>query len=109
MDYDRRHNGWLTFNEHLWLPFIAIAVICSSFLSNLHGEQWIRFFVASFTLMILGGSLVGYAKFPVYRSGRFLTFGIKSVPQHLSGYYRWGWGVFLFGVTLALCLLLSKP
>ncbi len=59
--------------------------------------------------MNLGGFLIAYAKLPVYRSGRFFTFGLNSVPEHLRGFYRWGWRVFLFGVVLSLCLLLSKP
>jgi hypothetical protein len=59
--------------------------------------------------MILGGTLIGYAKFPVYRSGRFLTFGFTSVPPRLSRYYRWGWWIFLSGVVLALSLLSSNP
>jgi hypothetical protein len=112
MDYDKRHNGWLTFLEHwgrtLAVIVIILAVQIPMFLIPSQATVWIWVFVASFTLMILGGTLIGYAKFPVYRGGRFLTFGLKSVPPHLSGYYRWGWGIFLFGVALALCLLLSK-
>jgi hypothetical protein len=79
------------------------------FLSQLSGAPWIWFFTASFAFMISGGSLLFYAKLPLYRSGRFFTFGAKSVPQHLAGFYRWGWRVFLFGVVLGLCLLLSRP
>lgn len=78
------------------------------FFTNLSGTLWIYFFVASFVLLFSGCALIACAKFPVYRSGRFFTFGLKSVPQHLLGYYRWGWRVFLFGVILGLCLLLSK-
>jgi len=109
MDYDKRHNGLLTFHEHFTFLFPVGGVALFIFLTNLHGRQWIDFIIASFTLMILGGSLIGCAKFPVYRSGRFFTFGLKSVPQNLSRHYRWGWRLFLFGVVLALCLLLSNP
>jgi hypothetical protein len=102
-----------TFLEH-WplLPVAVIAVLTSQvlmFFTRLSGTPWICFFVASFALMIVGGSLIAYAKFPVYRSGRFFTFGLKSVPEPLKGFYRWGWRVFLFGVVLSLCLLLSRP
>lgn len=76
---------------------------------SLGGTPWIWFFVVSFALMVVGSGLIGYAKFPVYRSGQFFTIGVKSVPEHLACYYRWGWRVFLFGVVLSLCLLLSKP
>ena len=79
------------------------------FFVNLKGEQWIYFFVVSVVLLISGAALIAYAKIPVYRTGRFFTFGVKSVPERLTGCYRWGWRVFLFGVALSLCLLLSRP
>lgn len=113
MEYQKRSNGLQTFLEHGGLAFTAIVAFLTmqvfDFLTCLHGTPLVCFCVISFTLLILGGTLIGYAKFPVYRNGRFLTFGLKSVPPHLSGYYRRGWGVFLFGVALTLCLLLSKP
>ena len=103
---------WVKFLEH-WgmLLAVLIAVITSQvflFFMNLSGAPWIYFFIASFVLLFSGAALIVYAKFPVYRSGRFFTFGVKSVPEHLTGYYRWGWRVFLFGVVLSLCLLLSR-
>jgi hypothetical protein len=103
---------WAKFLE-LW-PFLIVALIAIltdkvlTFFFNLKGTTWICFFIASFTLMILGAGLIGYAKLPIYRSGRFLTFGINSIPEYLKRYYRWGWRLFLFGVILSLCLFLSK-
>ena len=113
MEYRGQTNGLQTFLEHWGFLGIAVVAFLASqivmFFMRLSGAPWIWFFVASFVLMFAGGSLIGYAKFPVYRSGRFFTFGVKSVPEHLAGYYRWGWRVFLFGVVLSLCLLLSRP
>lgn len=113
MDRQNRSNGLETFLEHWWfLITVIIAVIAGkalSFFMALSGAPWIRFFVASFMLMIVGAGLIVYAKLPGYRSGQFFTFELKSVPVHLQRVYRWGWLVFLFGVVLALCLLLSKP
>jgi hypothetical protein len=89
----------------------VLAVVFSQvlmFFFNLRGQPWIYFFVASMVLLISGATLIVYAKIPVYRSGRFFTFGVKSVPERLTGHYRWGWRVFLFGVVLSLCLLLSR-
>ena len=112
METHKHSNGLWTFFEHWNLAFVAIVAVLVSqvlmFFTNLYGTPWICFFVASFALMILGGALIGYAKFPVYRSGRFFTFGVKSVPEQLRGFYRWGWRVFLFGVVLSLCLFLSR-
>ena len=113
METQKDSNGLRTFFEHWNIAFIAVVAVLASqvlmFFVNLHGTPWICFFVISFTLMILGGGLIGCAKFPVYRSGKFFTFGIKSVPGHLRRIYRWGWGVFLLGVALSLCLFLSRP
>jgi hypothetical protein len=113
METQKDSKGLRTFFEHWNIAFIAVFAVVASqvleFFSRLCGTPWIYFFVASFSLMILGGALIGYAKFPVYRSGRFFTFGVKSVPEHLRRVYRWGWCVFLFGVMLSLCLFLSRP
>jgi hypothetical protein len=113
MEYRKQSNGLQTFLEYGWFASIAVVAIVATwvldFFTELSGTPWICFFVASFALLVFGGGLIGYAKFPVYRSGRFFTFGIKSVPWHLAGYYRWGWRVFLFGVALSLCLLLPRP
>ena len=113
MEHRSQSNGLQTFLEH-WglLVFAVLAFLVSQilmFFTRLTGTPWILFFVASFALMVFGGSLIGYAKIPVYRSGRFFTFGLKSVPEHLIRHYRWGWRVFFFGVVLSLCLLLSRP
>ena len=102
MDYRTQSNG----SQHL----CGVLLVCTpdhrdapcyldsfDFFTELNGLPWISLFHAAFTLLILGGSLIVYAKLPVYHSGRFFTFGIKSVPAHLTGYYRWGWRVFLFG------------
>src|SRR6266487_1547686 len=113
MEHRSHSNGLQTFLEH-WGFFLGalVAFLASQvllFFMRLSGTPWIWFFVASFALMIVGGGLIGYAKFPVYRSGRFFTFGLNSVAEHLQGFYHWGWRVFLFGVVLSLCLLLSRP
>ena len=113
MAQNRPNNGyqWAKFLEHWGMMLTALITIIASqtliFFMNLSGAPWIYFFVASAVLLFSGAALIVYAKLPVYRSGRFFTFGVKSVPEHLVRYYRWGWRVFLFAVVLSLCLLLS--
>lgn len=113
MEHRGHSNGLQTFLEHYGSLLTAIlAVVCSNigmFFINLRGERWIYFFLASMVLLICGAALIVYAKMPLYRTGRFFTFGIKSVPKDLIPYYRWGWRVYSFGVVLSLCLLLSRP
>jgi hypothetical protein len=85
----------------------AVAQIVSYF-GELTGTPWIYFLIASTVLLLSGAALILYAKIAVYRSGQFFTFGVKTVPVRLAGFYRWGWRVFLLGVILSLCLLLWR-
>jgi hypothetical protein len=113
MEYRSRSNGLGTFLQHWgFIVIVFVAALASQglmFFTRLTGAPWIWFFVAGFALMLAGAGLIAYAKLPVYRSGRFFTFGVKSVPGDMKGHYRWGWRMFLFGVVLGLCLLLSRP
>jgi hypothetical protein len=112
MEYQKETNGRQTLWENWWFLPLPLSVLAAnfvlSFFENLTGMPWIRFFVVSEVLLFSGAALIVYAKMPLYRSGRFFTFGVKSIPQGLKGFYRWGWRVFLFGVVLSLCLLLSN-
>jgi hypothetical protein len=112
MEHRNQSNGLQTFLEHWGILLTVLLAIAFSqvlmYFVNLCGKPWIYFFAASMILLISGATLIVYAKIPVYRNGRFFTFGVKSVPESFVGYYRWGWRVFLFGVVLSLCLLLSK-
>lgn len=112
MDYRGKDNGWGTFLEHWGMLIVVLTSVLASqalvLLMNLTGTPWIWTFSAGFALMIAGGGLVTFAKLPLYRSGRFLTFGMKAIPAHLKSHYRWGWRLFLAGVVLSLCLLLSR-
>ena len=113
MDYRKRDNGLLTFLEHWSILIVAVAAMMATKFLDLFirpgGTAWVWVFYAAFGLMIFGGGFIAYARFPVYRSKQFFRFGIRSVPADLQPAYRWGWRIFLFGVVLALCLLLSKP
>ena len=111
----RRHSDsyqWLKFLEHyglllnVLLIFVVVEVLL--FFVSLTGTAWVCFLAGSFALMVAGGALIIYAKLPAYRSGHFFSFGVKSVPEHLARHYRWGWRVFLAGMVLGLCLLVSR-
>lgn len=112
MEYRSQNNGFQTYMQHCgMLVPVLVAVVVSealTFFFNLSGKPWICFFMTSAFLLISGATLIVYAKIPIYRSGRFFTFGIKSVPQNMAVCYRWGWRIFLFGAALSICLLLSK-
>jgi hypothetical protein len=111
----QRHSDsyqWWKFLEH-WCLLLSVLIIFVTvqaffFFLDLTGTTWVCFLAASFALMLSGAALIVNAKLPAYRSGRFLSFGIKSVPEHLTRRYRWGWRLLLAGMAVALCLLLSR-
>ena len=114
MEQRRRNDDyqWWKFLEH-WglLGHVVIVLLMMQvflFFVNLTGTAWVCFLAGSFALMLSGAALIVYAKMPAYRSGRFFSFGVKSVPEHLARHYRWGWRLFLAGMVVALCLLLSR-
>jgi len=71
MDYRRHSNGWLTFLEHWWFAFMAIAAIAASqglsFFSRLSGAPWIWCYGLALIVAGIGVSLIFYAKLPLYR------------------------------------------
>ena len=112
MEYRKETNGWQTLLGEFFYPIMPFVFLFAwmvwTFFETLTGMPWIYFFVTTSALLLSGAGLIISAKIPLYRSGRFFTFGIKSIPLKLKGCYRWGWRIFLFGVALSLCLLLSK-
>jgi hypothetical protein len=112
MEYRKENNGWHTLLDQFFFPLgpaaFVVGWVILLFFQNLTGMPWIHFLEATAALLFSGAGLILYAKFPLYRSGRFFTFGIRSIPQGFKGAYRWGWRIFLFGVALSVCLLLSK-
>ncbi|MGH8024109.1 MAG: hypothetical protein ACRED1_11035 [Limisphaerales bacterium] len=110
METSKDTNGLQTFLEHwefaLLAVFAIVILLIVDFFLNLREWPWIILCFASFALMICGAVLIGSAKPPVYRDGRFFTFGVNSVPDRSRRLYRLGWRLFLFGVSLSACLLL---
>jgi hypothetical protein len=110
MEYRKETNGWQTLLSQFQLTPVVFLFLLTvyTFFETLTGTPWIYFFVAATVLLFSGAGLIVSAKIPLYQSGRFFTFGVKSIPLKLKRYYRWGWRIFLFGVALSLCLLLSE-
>jgi hypothetical protein len=113
MEYHKKSNGLITFLEHWGMLLtglmLVVTVETSIFLINLKGAEWITFLTVAFASLLTGAALILYAKIPLYRSGRFFSFGAKSIPASRVALYRWGWRVLLGGGLLALLLLLSRP
>jgi multisubunit Na+/H+ antiporter MnhB subunit len=113
MDYRNKHNGLRTFLEHSRFLFVAgvalLVVQIAVFFSNLRGTPWIWTYGLSLAIAALGISLIFYAKLPLYRQRRFLTFGPSALPDGRRPFYRWGFVCVGLAVTLLLCLFLSRP
>jgi hypothetical protein len=115
MDYRRDSHGAQTFLEHWGTLLSPIALIAYSFatqlflsLASVNGGWWLGFCAGAFAAQIAGAWLIGYAKMPLYRSGRFFTFGVRFIPAPRVAHYRWGWRVFAIGVLLSLGLLMGR-
>ena len=99
---------WLT----AWggLAFFIVGVFTSEafdFLSRLTGTPWICCYLVGLAVATLGVSLIFYAKLPLYRQGRFLTFGSRGLPEERRPFYRWGYRCGIVGAGLLACLLFS--
>jgi hypothetical protein len=112
MDYQRHSNGLVTFLEHWWLVVTAIVALLMSqlltFFAELTGTRWIWCYGIGLTVSAVGVSLIFCAKIPLYREGRFFTFGSGALPESRRAFYRWGYRCCIFAFALLLCLLLSR-
>jgi hypothetical protein len=112
MEYRNKSNGLQTFLEHWWFLSIAVIAILASqslmFFTRLSGTPWLWCYGLGLAVATVGVSLVFYAKLPLYRQRRFLTFGSRALPEGRRSFYRWGYRCVLFAVALFLCLLLSR-
>ena len=113
MDTHRQSNGLLTFLEHYWFLGIAITAVLASlilsFFSRLTGTPWIWCYAVALVVAGVGVTLIFYSKLPLYRQGRFLTFGSGALAESRRAFYRWGYRCAIFAVALLLCLFLSRP
>jgi hypothetical protein len=112
MEYRSKDNGSLTFLEH-WGILVIVVVACIAgevlnFFMGLSGAAWIWCYGIGLAVAVVGVSLIFYAKLPLYRQRRFLTFGSRALPENRRSYYRWGYHCVLFAVALLLCLFLSR-
>jgi hypothetical protein len=87
---------------------ILVTVTFFSWLLSVHGPTWICAAAASFGIAVVGSGLLFLAKLPLYRQGRFFTFGIGAPPESSRGLYRWGCRCSVVGCTLMFFLWLGS-
>jgi len=98
---------WLTVWGLFLVTLIAIlSGVFLSFISTPTGAIWC--YITALAMAAVGVSLVVYAKLPLYRQRRFLTFGSGSLPESRRPFYRWGYVCVALAVALLFCLILAK-
>ena len=80
-----------------------MAVLVSGVFS-LQGTAWVAGYFVGLLAALIGALLIFKLKLPLYRAGRFLTFGAKNLPEYSRGLYRSG--LFLSCAGCLFCLLL---
>jgi hypothetical protein len=112
MEYSSKNNGWRTFSEHWGFLTVLLVTVLGwqvlSFFTSLSGAPWIWFYGIALSLALFGVCLIFYAKLPLYRERRFVTFGSGALPQSRRSFYRWGYFCAVFAVVLLFCLFLSR-
>jgi hypothetical protein len=88
-------------------PIVAFAMLASLILS-LHGLAWLWAVGISFCVALLGVVFLFIAKLPLYRQGRFFTFGIHALPASSHRAYRWGCRCSILGILLMLLLWMAS-
>lgn len=91
----------------LGLPFVFVALFASWVLS-VHGIAWMWAVALSFSVAVFGAALLFVAKLPLYRQGRFFTFGIQALPEKSHRLYRWGCRCSLFGIAVMFILWMGS-
>lgn len=91
----------------LGLPVAGVALLASCVLS-IHGVAWIWAAGVSFCLAMVGAVLLFIAKLPLYRQGRFFTFGIQALPVSSHRLYRWGCRCSILGIVAMLVLWMAS-
>jgi hypothetical protein len=87
---------------------VAVIGILASLLLSLPGPAWLCAAGTSFCVAVLGAILLFIAKLPLYRQGRFFTFGIKTLPASSHRAYRWGCRCSVLGILAMLLLWLAS-
>lgn len=59
----------------------------------------------AFGLAVFGLALLFIAKLPLYRQGKFLTFGSKELPEKYKGIYRIAYYLIVASVVIMLLIL----
>ena len=91
----------------LGLPFVFVALVASWALS-VHGIAWMWAVGVSFGVAVFGAVLLFIAKLPLYRQGRFFTFGIQALPVTSHRFYRWGCRCSLLGIVVMFILWMGS-
>ena len=92
------------------LPLTVIAlspILAGLILPSMHGAGlWGWFGLTSLSGIVAVG-LLAYARFPLYRQGKFLSVGSKELPPERLPAYRWAWRLAVLTVCVQVFLLMK--
>lgn len=88
----------------LFNPVLLMVLLSSIF--SLGSEGWLMTFGASMIVLVLGAMMLSYAKWPLYRSNRFLEFGAGAISAQRKRAYMWAWRLIAVGAFFAVWLVM---
>lgn len=109
----KKHSDWYIPTDWLFMlllhvGIVAIAVVAGMILPLLaavrHGEP--AAFALSLFLASVGILLLFLSRIPLYREGKFLTFGPASLPENHRRIYWSGYGMVAAGAAIMTRLIL---
>lgn len=86
------------------LPFAAIALFVS-WVSSLHGLQWIIAYFTAFLISLAGTVLIFRAKLPLYRKKVYFSTGASALPEPMRAVYRRGLILSIVGIFFSAILV----
>src|SRR6266850_1201888 len=88
------------------IPAVAVlGAMALPALNALRHGAWVRAFWVSLAVAVLGAGLLFWARLPLYREGRFFSFGPRALPPSSVRVYRAAYALLIPSVLFLLLLV----
>lgn len=91
----------------LGMPVVMLISMVTMRILSLREWPWVYAMGSALALSVMGAGCLLVAKWPLYRAGRFFSFGTRGLPVSSVRFYRVGWGLSGAGMVLAVLLLMG--
>ena len=85
--------------------FALYPILVAAIFPSLQGPGLWVWFALSLLCGAIAVGLLAYARYPLYRQGKFLSVGPKELPPDRLPAYRWAWRLIVLTVCLQVFLL----